>query len=62
MMTMTKALTVHHAAITAEETTGSESVARNLLLFLAAPWVGLGYIVAFPFVGFWALLRALVLR
>lgn len=34
-----------------------ESVARNLALFFAAPFVGLAYMIAFPFVGFGALLR-----
>jgi len=33
------------------------SVARNVALFFAAPFIGLAYIVAFPFVGFWALAR-----
>lgn len=27
------------------------SVAKNVLLFFAAPFIGLAYIVAFPFVG-----------
>ena len=29
----------------------SATMTRNLLLFLAAPWVGLAYIIAFPIVG-----------
>lgn len=33
------------------------SVARNLGLFFAAPFIGLAYIVAFPFVGFYMLLK-----
>ncbi|HWR96939.1 MAG TPA: hypothetical protein VN317_00805 [Candidatus Methanoperedens sp.] len=28
-----------------------ESVAKNILLFFAAPFIGLAYIVAFPFIG-----------
>lgn len=31
------------------------SVAKNLALFFAAPFIGLVYIVAFPFVGVWAI-------
>lgn len=41
---------------------GSSRVARNIILFLAAPWVGLAYIIVFPFVGFGALLGAAILR
>ena len=37
-------------------------VARNLLLFLAAPFVGLAYIIVFPFVGCAAVARAAILR
>lgn len=40
-----------------------ENVAKNIALFFAAPFIGLAYIVAFPFVGFYMLgklsLRAL---
>lgn len=32
-----------------------ESVAKNVALFFAAPFIGLAYILAFPFVGFWAI-------
>lgn len=39
-----------------------ESVARNLALFVAAPFIGLAYIVAFPFIGFWAIGRTVVRR
>ena len=34
------------------EQTGNVSVLKNILLFFAAPFIGLAYIVAFPFVGF----------
>lgn len=37
-------------------------VARDLLLFFAAPLIGLAYIVVFPFVGCVALARAALLR
>jgi len=43
------------------ETLEHVSVGRNLLLLLAAPWIGLAYIVAFPFVGVAALVKALLL-
>ena len=33
----------------------NESVAKNVALFFAAPFIGLAYIIAFPFVGFWAI-------
>ena len=34
-----------------------ESIARNVALFFAAPFIGLAYILAFPFVGFYAIAR-----
>jgi hypothetical protein len=34
-----------------------ESVARNVALFFAAPFIGLAYIVAFPFVGAYMIVR-----
>jgi CheY-like chemotaxis protein len=34
-----------------------ESIARNLALFFAAPFIGLAYILAFPFVGFYMIAR-----
>ena len=37
-------------------------VARNLLLFLAAPWIGLAYFVMLPLVGFVAILGAVLRR
>jgi len=33
------------------------SVAKNVLLFFAAPFIGLAYIIAFPFVGTAALIK-----
>lgn len=35
-------------------------VAKNVLLFFAAPFIGLAYIIAFPFVGMAALIRLAV--
>jgi len=32
-----------------------ESIAKNVALFFAAPFIGLAYILAFPFVGFYAI-------
>ncbi len=37
-----------------------ESVARNVALFFAAPFIGLAYIIAFPFVGFYMIARSAV--
>ena len=34
-----------------------ESVARNVALFFAAPFIGLAYIIAFPFIGVWMVAR-----
>jgi len=34
---------------------GRESIAKNIALFLAAPFIGLAYLIAFPFVGLGAL-------
>ncbi len=47
---------IEHAAVEAQV----EIVAKNLLLFFLAPLVGLAYIIAFPFIGTAALLRALL--
>lgn len=33
------------------------NVAKNIALFFAAPFIGLAYIIAFPFVGFYAVMR-----
>jgi len=35
--------------------TGSTSVAKNIALFLASPFIGLAFIVATPFIGLGAL-------
>jgi hypothetical protein len=40
--------------------TARVSVAKNVLLFFAAPFIGLAYIIAFPFVGTVALLKLAV--
>ncbi len=37
--------------------TAGVSVAKNVLLFFAAPFIGLAYIIALPFVGTVALIR-----
>jgi CheY-like chemotaxis protein len=37
-----------------------ESVARNVALFFAAPFIGLAYIIALPFVGFYMMAHSLV--
>ena len=37
-----------------------ENVAKNIALFFAAPIIGLGYIIAFPFIGTAVLLKALL--
>lgn len=42
------------AAVAAE---APESVARNVALFFAAPFIGLAYILAFPFVGVYMIAR-----
>ena len=44
------------AAATAAE--APESIARNVALFFAAPFIGLAYILAFPFVGFYVIARS----
>jgi hypothetical protein len=36
-------------------TTGKNQLPMNIALFIAAPFIGLAYIVVFPFVGFGAL-------
>ena len=40
--------------------THGEIVAKNILLFFLAPFVGLAYIILFPLIGTSALLRALL--
>lgn len=44
-------------AAAAAPAAAQESVIRNLGLFVAAPFIGLAYILAFPFVGLWAMCR-----
>ena len=44
-------------ATVATATVARESVARNVALFLAAPFIGLAYVLAFPFVGCYAIAR-----
>jgi DNA-binding NtrC family response regulator len=39
------------------ELEAKENVAKNIALFFAAPFIGLAYIIAFPFVGIYALGR-----
>jgi DNA-binding NtrC family response regulator len=46
--------TAVHAEPAVEE---KENVAKNIALFFAAPFIGLAYIIAFPFVGFAVFLR-----
>ena len=54
MATMVQAvgMGLHGGTMAAPRTAvARESVAKNVLLFFAAPFIGLAYIVAFPFVG-----------
>jgi hypothetical protein len=44
-----------HAAV---EVDARNNVAKNVALFFAAPFIGLAYIIAFPFVGIVAVLKA----
>ena len=60
MTTMTQTVTAAQASAIghqAVETGERENVAKNLLLFFAAPLIGLAYIVAFPLVGAVILLK-----
>ena len=50
-------ITAHAARPTVTPAVAPESVARNLALFFAAPFIGLAYILAFPFVGVYAIAR-----
>jgi DNA-binding NtrC family response regulator len=60
-----KTLKEHPAPETSEEPVTAteaaaeekENVAKNIALFFAAPFIGLAYIIAFPFVGVYALVR-----
>ena len=56
MTTITEVLAGREAEVRVDEQAGG--VARNLLLFAAAPWIGLAYIIVFPFVGFGAMIGA----
>lgn len=44
-------------AVAAPETAKRESVAKNVALFFAAPFIGLGYVLAFPFVAIYAIAK-----
>jgi hypothetical protein len=44
-------------ASVAAQAVSRESVAKNNLLFFAAPFIGLAYIIAFPFIGVAAIVR-----
>jgi CheY-like chemotaxis protein len=52
-----KELTTATAAVTAAPAEERESVAKNLAMFFAAPFIGLAYIIAFPFVGLYAIAK-----
>jgi len=41
----------------AEAARAQVNVAKNVALFLAAPFIGLAYIIAFPFIGVAALVK-----
>jgi len=43
---------------TAAAVEAPENIARNVALFFAAPFIGLAYIIAFPFVGFYMIARS----
>lgn len=51
--TATATATATPAATVAAAAVKRESVAKNIALFFAAPFIGLAYILAFPFVGLW---------
>lgn len=51
---VTAAPVAHEAAAAPAK---KESVARNVGLFFAAPFIGLAYIVAFPFIAAWMIAR-----
>lgn len=62
MATMVEAIGMgrHEGSVTASvavQTVARESVAKNILLFFAAPFIGLAYIIAFPFIGVAAIVR-----
>jgi DNA-binding NtrC family response regulator len=45
------------AAVPVPEARGAANVAKNIGLFFAAPFIGLAYVLAFPFVGLWAIVK-----
>jgi response regulator RpfG family c-di-GMP phosphodiesterase len=45
------------AAVPVPEARGAANVAKNIGLFFAAPFIGLAYVLAFPFVGVWAIVK-----
>lgn len=49
--------TATSAVVATTTAAAPESIARNLALFFAAPFIGLAYIVAFPFVGCYMIAR-----
>jgi hypothetical protein len=62
MTTMVEAVgtRVQSAALANAETGNhGNNVAKNVTLFFAAPFIGLAYILAFPFVGVYAAVKAL---
>ena len=52
MMAIAKAVGMEGIAFGKTAEAGGNRVGRNILLFIAAPWIGLIYIIAFPFIGF----------
>ncbi len=61
MATMAEALRVARGREMAQAR-DRESTAKNVLLFFAAPWIGLAYIIALPFVGWLALAKLALAR
>lgn len=53
--TATATTTVAAAAVPAPAVAGKPNVAKNVALFFAAPFIGLAYMLAFPFVAMYAL-------
>jgi DNA-binding NtrC family response regulator len=58
----TETVAAETAVATATAAAKPESVARNVALFFAAPFIGLAYIIAAPFVGFYMVARYSVRR
>ena len=57
MTTLTRTLTIEGTGV---DMAAGATVMKNLGLFLAAPWIGLAYVIAFPLVATVALINALV--